>query len=232
MGHKSCLKLKAMVRAPDRADDIALLLRAWFGSFAGISARVIEGVCPLFPEEEVLISAAVPKRREEFSAGRWCARKALLDLGVPAAPILIGRRHEPLWPPGIVGTITHAANLSAAVVGRVESWRGMGIDILDATAAEPILREAGSVIAAEDEQRTARLVAPAGVDPRALLFGAKESVIKAISESLQRFVEFTEIRVALEDGHFQASCAELEVPVRGWWNATDGLILTGAVLHC
>jgi 4'-phosphopantetheinyl transferase EntD len=206
-------------------------LREWFGDSAGISARVIDGICPLFPAEEECMRSAVQKRREEFSTGRWCARQALFELGVSPTPILVGVRREPLWPSGIVGSITHAAGLSAAVAGRIERWPGVGIDILDASAAGQILRDAARLIADEVEESSAREALRADVDPRALLFSAKESVIKAISERAQRFVDFTEIRLTLQDAYFVAECPpQVGAGVRGWWSATEQLILTSAMV--
>jgi 4'-phosphopantetheinyl transferase EntD len=61
----------------------------------------------LFCEEDALVVRACAKRREEFSAGRCAGRAALACLGVPPVAILQGRRGEPLWPSGFVGSITH-----------------------------------------------------------------------------------------------------------------------------
>jgi 4'-phosphopantetheinyl transferase EntD len=192
----------------------------------------MDGLCPLFPEEEELVSSAVFKRRLEFSTGRCCAREALAELGVPPAPILMGPLREPVWPAGIIGTITHADHVSAAVVARTGSWRGIGIDILDLAAAGEVLRDALGIIAGEEEERRARGIAGTSLDGRVLLFSAKESVIKAISSSFERFVDFTEITVELqEDGCFSATCPGLAKPVRGWWKVAQDLLLTGATLQ-
>jgi 4'-phosphopantetheinyl transferase EntD len=210
------------------ADGVAHTLQIWFGHCASVSARIIDGSCSSLPEEESYIRSAAPSRREEFLTGRWCARDALSKLGVPASPILVGCRREPLWPIGVVGTITHGAGLAAAVVGRVDRWRGIGIDILEIESAVSLLREADGLIASETEERQMKAITQ-GVDARVLLFSAKESVIKAISTSLQRFVDFMEIYVTLYSGYFEASCVALNHPVRGRWQATDKVILTAAI---
>ena len=59
----------------------------------------------LFPEEEAVISRAVGKRRREFRTVRHCARRALTELGLPPAAVLPGERREPVWPPGVVGSL-------------------------------------------------------------------------------------------------------------------------------
>jgi 4'-phosphopantetheinyl transferase EntD len=109
---------------------IARKLQNWFGDCAGVSVRRIDGSCSSLQEEENYIRSAATSRREEFLTGRWCARDALSKLGVPTSPVLVGCRGEPLWPNGVVGTITHGAGLAAAVVGRFDRWWGIGIDIL------------------------------------------------------------------------------------------------------
>ncbi len=218
--------------SPDRtADYLTLLLRARFGSSVGISSCVINGGCALFPEEEVYVLSAAARRKEEFSTGRWCARQALLDLGVPPSPILVGRWREPLWPAEVVGSITHATSLCAAVVAPSELWQGIGIDVLDVQVAGQLLKDASGLFAQEEEKRSARAVAPASVDPHALLFSAKESAIKAVSGRLQRFVDFREVLVRFEGDRFEAFCGPLGIPVSGWWNATNEHILTGSVLY-
>lgn len=64
------------------------------------------GLEPL-PEEEPLIAKSVAKRRNEFITVRYCARQALSVLGIPEVPILKGDKGQPLWPDGIVGSMTH-----------------------------------------------------------------------------------------------------------------------------
>ncbi|MCD6007303.1 4'-phosphopantetheinyl transferase family protein [Halomonas sp. IOP_31] len=79
---------------------------------------------------------AASKRQLEFLAGRLCAREALNALtGEPHVPV-IGAGKAPHWPAGTVGSITHGGDLAAALVARVECWRGIGQD------AEALLGEA------------------------------------------------------------------------------------------
>lgn len=210
------------------AKRVAALLRGWFGNEAGIAVTLIDGVRPMFPEEEECIRDAVPRRRMEFSTGRWCARQALTSLGEHPSPILVGHRREPLWPAGVIGTITHAAGLCAAVAVRIGRWRGVGIDLLEVPAARRALRDGAGLVASEGEERAMQAVAPAGVDPLALLFSAKESAIKAISAQLERFIDFREIRLSPQNERFEASCTGIGHPLEGWWNATDELIITAA----
>jgi 4'-phosphopantetheinyl transferase EntD len=191
----------------------------------------MDGLCPLFPEEEQLLRPAVLKRRLEFSTGRCCAREALAELRVPPAPILMGPLREPVWPAGILGTITHTDDISAAVVVRTGPWKGIGIDLLDRGRAGDVLRDAIGIIADEGEEVIAQEIAGTRPDGRVLLFSAKESVIKAVSSSFQRFVDFTEINVVLDRDKFSAACPGIASPVLGWWKLIQNLLVTGAVFE-
>jgi 4'-phosphopantetheinyl transferase EntD len=210
-------------------DDVTTNLRTWFGASSGIAVRTIDGVCPLFPEEEACLHRAVTRRRQEFSTGRWCARKALVDLGMPPTPILVGRWRNPLWPSGIVGSISHTMNICAAVVAHRVSWKAIGIDLLDREAADSLLPDAARLIVSKQEESGTQAVVPPFMSPLALLFSAKESVIKALSPQLQRFIDFREIHVRFENHTFKASLRADDLSLAGWWEVAGKLVLTGAV---
>src|SRR5947208_1552294 len=82
-------------------------------------------------EEEAYLGNVVPARRREFRAGRLYARQALRGLGIPETAIPIGPDRAPIWPKGVVGSISHSRNLCAAVVGLSADYLGIGIDIED-----------------------------------------------------------------------------------------------------
>src|SRR4051794_10899097 len=67
--------------------------------------------------EDVLVEKAAPKRRREFALGRACARAALKGLGHGDAVIGKSANGAPIWPDGIIGSITHTASYAAALVG-------------------------------------------------------------------------------------------------------------------
>ncbi|MGH3325491.1 MAG: 4'-phosphopantetheinyl transferase family protein, partial [Streptomyces sp.] len=82
----------------------------------------------LYEEELALLGKAVPKRRREFATVRVCARRALSGLGRPPAPLLPGTRNAPVWPAGVVGSMTHCDGYRAAAVARVSDLMALGID--------------------------------------------------------------------------------------------------------
>ena len=132
----------------------------------------------LYPEEEELIAGASERRRREFAEARGCARAALEALGVPAGPIPATADGAPVWPAGVIGSITHKGGYRAAVVARETDLEGLGID------AEPDQPLPGRVLEtvasrAELDQVQALLGQRPGLAWDRLLFSAKEATVKA-----------------------------------------------------
>jgi 4'-phosphopantetheinyl transferase EntD len=202
--------------------------RAWFGPEAGVSAARIQGERDLFPEEQSCVASAVPKRRAEFSTGRWCARQALQALSLPPQAIPMGAFRGPVWPAGTSGSITHAGGICVAVVARSVACPGLGIDILETAVALPIVAAAETILDAPGDDLA--LSMQYAVDSRVLRFSAKESVIKAVSARMGRWVDFTEICVRFDSSSFQASVAGYAAVIPGRWALLDEFLLTAAWL--
>src|SRR5216683_504111 len=82
----------------------------------------------LLPAETVYVERAVPKRVQEFAAGRLCARRALAEFGIVDFPIKVADDRQPIWPDSMVGSITHTAGYGAAVVAERQSAAALGLD--------------------------------------------------------------------------------------------------------
>jgi len=82
----------------------------------------------LLPAEEAAVAAAGAKRRTEFAAVRACARRALTNAGLPAGPIPRSQSGAPIWPSGVVGSMTHCKGYRACAIGRAEAFGAIGID--------------------------------------------------------------------------------------------------------
>jgi 4'-phosphopantetheinyl transferase EntD len=83
----------------------------------------------LLPEEDRFLSSqAAVQRRQEFAAGRMCARLLLAQLHIRDFPLRMAADRQPLWPESIVGSITHTAGFCAAVVAEKTQFRALGID--------------------------------------------------------------------------------------------------------
>ncbi|HTF48232.1 MAG TPA: 4'-phosphopantetheinyl transferase superfamily protein [Pseudonocardia sp.] len=163
----------------------------------------------MYPEEAAEVAKAVEKRRREFGTARHCARRAMAELGVAPAPVLPGERREPIWPAGVVGSMTHCAGYRAAALALAEGMHSIGID------AEPHAPLPDGVLGAiARDEELPRLAKLAAAEPSVhwdrMLFCAKESVYKAWFPLARRWLGFEEASVTLEStGDFHA---ELLVP--------------------
>ncbi|WP_241835301.1 4'-phosphopantetheinyl transferase family protein [Pseudofrankia asymbiotica] len=182
---------------------------------AGVTAGLLGGVVPdvavavetftdeidaeLFPAEEALLARAVEKRRREFTTGRICARRALARLGVEPAPLLSGPKREPLWPAGVVGSITHCDGYRAAAVAWSRHLVSVGID---AEPNGPTPQGVLERISLPSEREWIRAVSSRApeVSWDRLLFCAKESVYKAWFPLAQEWLGFEDAEITFTDG--------------------------------
>src|SRR6202521_6486244 len=82
----------------------------------------------LLPAEAAHLERAVPKRVQEFAAGRLCARQALAKFGIVDFPIEVAADRQPVWPDLMVGSITHTSGFCAAVVAERQRVIAVGLD--------------------------------------------------------------------------------------------------------
>jgi 4'-phosphopantetheinyl transferase EntD len=193
----------------------------------------------LFPEEEAVIARAVPKRRQEFTTARHCARAALASLGVPPVPILPGARGAPTWPAGFVGTMTHCAGYRAAAVARADRVVSIG---LDAEPHQPLPAGVLSLVTLPEEREWLTDYAQRWPDVHwdRLLFCTKEAVYKGWFPLAQRWLGFQDARVTIDpDGTFEARLlvdgptvlgGDQLTGFQGRWLVSDGLILTSTMV--
>ncbi|MFE7275526.1 4'-phosphopantetheinyl transferase [Streptomyces sp. NPDC057623] len=172
----------------------------------------------LYPEEEAVVARAVGKRRREFAVVRSCARRAMDKLGVPPQPILPGERGAPLWPAGLVGSMTHCDGYCAAALVRAVDLASLGID------AEPHQTLPDGVLPAvalpAEAERLRRLAGEhPGVHWDRLLFSAKESVYKAWFPLTGKWLDFTEadIDVFTDPGDQRGGGFRARLLVPGPW---------------
>ena len=189
----------------------------------------------LFPEEERAIGRAVEKRRREFVTGRACARRALRQLGIPTMSIPAGERGEPIWPAGVVGSITHCRGYTASAAARTRHLLALGID---AEPNRPLPAHVEAQVASATEREV--LVGDPGVHTTRLVFSAKEAVYKAWYALTGRWLSFEQVQVSFQRGTPEFAAAPLGRPLlmdgerldtfRGRWSLCDGVILTTVVV--
>lgn len=157
----------------------------------------------LLQAERDAAMSMVPKRMREFAAGRAAARDALQE--IKHAPVAIPRAQDraPVWPAGVVGSITHCHTACLAVVSHIEHWRSIGLDIEDDA---PLHREAWPIVLTEAELRSVQKL-PRWRRARRikLLFSVKEAVYKAQYPVTGEIFDFHTLETHLENNRFLAS---------------------------
>jgi enterobactin synthetase component D len=184
---------------PAEANPHLLSPRVCYRSLRSICAAF---ALPLGPETRSRVPQALRhathKRQREFLAGRWCSEQALQRLGAGSTHVAMAEDRAPIWPDGVVGSITHTDDFAAAAVAWAADIAGLGIDseqIIDPAAARDIAE-----ICMVDE---ATLFKPA--DGRSFcefctfVFSAKEAVFKCLFPLTRKFLEFSDVRITSLD---------------------------------
>ena len=193
---------------------------------------------PLHPDEARDTARMASKRLAEFRLGRACAHRALAALGHTDFALRNDEARVPIWPTGVVGSLTHCEGFCAAVVAPDAVLLGVGID---AEPKRPLKARILQRISSEAErQHLASLPpAPGEGDWGLLLFSAKESFYKCYFPLARRFLGFrdAEIEFLPGEGRFHARLLAQDAPSAAGWRSATGCfgvdahhVATGVVL--
>ncbi|MCP1845715.1 4'-phosphopantetheinyl transferase EntD [Bradyrhizobium sp. USDA 4524] len=219
-----------------RAADISRVVSDLLPSNVFFSGGVKRaGTDQLWPPEYRIVQNAVKKRQEEFATGRFYARSALRGLGLIPAPILADKNRVPIWPSGIVGSISHCDAFCGAIVAYARNVRTLGFDVEDASPLEsdliPIISSTNELTQAEagssyDRGNVAKC-----------LFSIKESIFKAYFPVTRRFLDFKDVHVELDwasmtfAGYFAGEKSLLgSSVVSGGFNLSAGVVIATTVV--
>jgi 4'-phosphopantetheinyl transferase EntD len=160
----------------------------------GVIAAEVTGAVgrdKLTPTELNFIAHCADKRIQDFAAGRSCAHCALRELGIADFSLLSGTQREPLWPPSVVGSITHTTGY--AVVARQSDLRSLGIDceVIDAVNEDLWSR----ICTPTEIERLERLPAQERQRHAALIFAAKEAFYKSQFPLTRAWVGFEDVAI-------------------------------------
>lgn len=179
----------------------------------------------LDPVEQGAVQNAVPRRVAEFHAGRTAARAAMVQLDVLPHPVPMGPDRAPVWPAGLTGSISHTDKACVAVLGHSRDWAGIGVDLEEATALDPLLI---AQVCTKSEQ------AWLGIQPvqdrglmAKLMFSIKEAAYKAQYPLTGQLFGFDGMRIAIDRSN-SAFTATFLAPQGG---ISAGAMLEGNYAH-
>jgi len=176
---------------PPLSTDVAAQLPE-LGALKLVASRITDCTDALWPEERPAIARARDRRAYEFATGRYLVRCALEDLGVGACAVPRAEDRSPIWPDGLIGSITHANDLAIAAVARAGDFTSVGIDVEEpGRITEHLFGKLFTAVELE-------LLEDA--DPRlaGLMFSAKEAGYKAVNPRVGKFIGFQEAEVDVD----------------------------------
>ena len=185
-------------RAEDHLALVADLTRSLFAPSVAVAVRDPRRMPHMpDPSEARAIAGAIPQRQTEFHAGRAAAREAMVALGLPPRPVPAGPDRAPVWPAGLVGSITHDAEACIAVLGHATDWRALGIDL---EADSPLAADLVAEVCTPDETDwlNTRPSARRGLLAK-LIFCAKEACYKAQFPLTARLFGFDHLMVEIDE---------------------------------
>jgi 4'-phosphopantetheinyl transferase EntD len=159
----------------------------------------------LMPEERAGLCEMVPKRQREYAAGRVAVRMATFAAGAAPFAVPSGADRAPLWPRGVVGSITHSSDACLAVISRDGPFASVGIDLererpLHASVTDAIIFDA---------DRDANPAAQRALGTRfgIVVFSAKEAAYKCQFPLTGSLFDFDAMSICLspDDGSFVAT---------------------------
>jgi 4'-phosphopantetheinyl transferase EntD len=220
------------------ADELGDIARGLFAEdIAAVMVDVDEISGGLLPEEEPAVAAAIGRRRREFTAGRVAARQALAALGMPAAAIPRGPDRAPVWPGGVVGSISHAGSRCIAVAARSGGVRALGVDI---ERDDPLPPELRPIVCTAEELAWLEERPEAARGPLAkLIFSAKECAYKCQYPLTGTLFGFERMRIEPDERSSTFQAVFLEAVgafaaghrLAGSFAVAAGLILTATTLR-
>jgi len=143
----------------------------------------------LMPQEAAAFAGSVTSVRRASGAARIVARQLLAQAGIAPCAVPKAASGAPIWPPDIVGSISHESRVAVAAIAPRRDYSAIGIDIEPAEALPPDLLD---LVATPAER------AEIGEDPchGRMLFAAKEAVYKAVYPLDQTFLDHHDVEIS------------------------------------
>jgi enterobactin synthetase component D len=159
------------------------------------------------------LERAASSRQIHYLAGRYCACRALAQLGAGAGTLDRTVPGPPAWPADVVGSITHSGDFVSAAVAWKDEVRSIGIDSERVMPADTA-RRVRSIVASRDEIAAARERASADDSLTVtLVFSIKESLFKCLYPLVGRRFGYGDARVTALDTAAGRFRVRLTVPL-------------------
>jgi 4'-phosphopantetheinyl transferase EntD len=136
----------------------------------------------------------VKKRKAEFLAARYCAKKCLSKLGIEDFTVLNAEERFPIWPTSVCGSLSHCSSLAAAATSNDSAIFGIGLDVeflIDSKVISDIRKR--TIFGSECD-----LLNIAGFSSDLLftaIFSIKESFFKAVFPNTKQYFDFDAVMV-------------------------------------
>jgi len=145
--------------------------------------------------EKKLTSGYSEKRLIDFSTGRYCAMQALEQIGIENVIIPTGKDRAPIWPEGIVGSISHCDSLTGAIVAKSSDTISLGLDIEEIGRVTPDLWDL--VFTENEKNYLFRLSDEDILVQSTAIFSIKEAFYKFQHPLTNTFLDFLDVEVSL-----------------------------------
>jgi 4'-phosphopantetheinyl transferase EntD len=131
----------------------------------------------------------VIKRKGEYLAGRFCAHRALCLLGYEHCQVTTSPERAPLWPSGVLGSISHTDDFAIGIVGSQDELRFVGVDAekIQPSVFLDLAEQFSSVV---ERNYLNSLSLPYDIS-LLITFSAKECLFKALWPVVRCFFDFS-----------------------------------------
>jgi 4'-phosphopantetheinyl transferase EntD len=197
---------------PTSAAHLASALRQILPERISVAAIGMDDIDMTAVPSELILDGAAVKRQRQFVAGRLAARQAIEACGHESAYPARGEDRQPLWPEGLVGSISHTDRYALAAAASANSTMSVGVDLEALRHMESALRQKLLT-----ESETSRLQAEGRYDDENVLtlFSLKESGYKAVYPYFGRYIGLREVEISPTEEGVRFKCIDPDHPAAG-----------------
>ncbi|MFU9136465.1 4'-phosphopantetheinyl transferase family protein [Erwinia tasmaniensis] len=140
------------------------------------------------------LQRAVNKRQAEYLASRYLVRQALSHYGVERYILSNDAQRAPVWPAGIVGSLSHTRHCVSLLLASADCALLPGVDCEEVMQGKTAQELASTIVNDEERQLLEQSSLPFAMALTAA-FSLKESLYKALFPSLRQFMHFSDAEI-------------------------------------